>query len=215
MPVVSDTNRVAFLVDGFNVYHSIRDVERQVGDASAKWLDLRSLCMSYLYRLDGYAELEAIHYFTAYAGHRSPETVNRHKRYIRCLKDTGVTIELAQFKEKSIRCKKCGRQFTKQEEKETDVAIAARLLEILVEDRCDTAVIVSGDTDLASAYRTASRLVSDKTVTFAFPYNRANSELKQLSEASFKVGPQQYLNHQFDDPHVLADGTEIDKPSSW
>ena len=72
MPVVSDTNRVAFLVDGFNVYHAIRDVERRVGDASAKWLDLRSLCTSYLYRLEGYAELEAIHYFTAYAGHRRP-----------------------------------------------------------------------------------------------------------------------------------------------
>lgn len=210
-----DTNRVAFLVDGFNVYHSIRDVERQVGDASAKWLDLRSLCTSYLYRFEGYAELEAIHYFTAYAGHRSPETVNRHKRYIRCLEDTGVTIELAQFKEKSIRCKKCGRHFTKYEEKETDVAIAVRLLEVLVEDRCDTAVILSGDTDLASAYRTAGRLVPEKTVTFAFPYNRANSELKQLSDASFKVGTQQYLNHQFDDPYVLTDGAEIDKPSSW
>lgn len=209
------TNRVAFLVDGFNVYHSIRDVERRVGDASAKWLDLRSLCASYLYRLEGRAELEAVHYFTAYAGHRSPKTVHRHKRYIRCLEDTGVTIELAQFKEKSIRCKKCGRHFTKHEEKETDVAIAVRLLEILVEDRCDTAVILSGDTDLASAYRTATRLVPDKTVTFAFPYNRANSELKQLSAASFKIGPQQYLNHQFEDPYVLADGTEIDKPSSW
>jgi hypothetical protein len=57
--------------------------------------------------------------------------------------------------------------------------------------------------------------VPDKTVTFAFPYNRANSELKQLSAASFKIGPQQYLNHQFEDPYVLADGTEIDKPSSW
>lgn len=40
------TDRVACLVDGFNVYHSIRDVERRVGDASAKWLDLRSLCAS-------------------------------------------------------------------------------------------------------------------------------------------------------------------------
>jgi uncharacterized LabA/DUF88 family protein len=110
--------------------------------------------------------------------------------------------------------KKCGRHFTKHEEKETDVAIAARLLEILVEDRCDTAVILSGDTDLASAYRAATRLAPDKTVTFAFPYNRANSELEQLADFSFKIGTQQYLNHQFDDPHVLADGTEIDKPPS-
>lgn len=58
MPVVSDTNRVAFLVDRFNVYYSIRDVERQVGGASAKQPDLRSLCASYLFRLEGYAELE-------------------------------------------------------------------------------------------------------------------------------------------------------------
>jgi hypothetical protein len=45
-----------------------------------------------------------------------------------------------------------------------------RFPEILVEDRFDTAVILSGDTDLASAYRTAARLVKDKTVTFAFSY---------------------------------------------
>ena len=44
------TNRVAFLVDGFNVYHSIRDVERRVGDASAKWLDFRSLLQVTEYR---------------------------------------------------------------------------------------------------------------------------------------------------------------------
>jgi hypothetical protein len=40
-----------------------------------------------------------------------------------------VAVELAQFEEKSIRCKNCGRHFTKYEEKETDVAIAVRLLE--------------------------------------------------------------------------------------
>lgn len=41
-------NRVAFLVDGFNVYHSAKVAAADLGGASTLWLDLRSLLSSYI-----------------------------------------------------------------------------------------------------------------------------------------------------------------------
>ena len=40
--------RASFLVDGFNVYHSLDQLQRASG-ASVKWLDLRKLCKAYLH----------------------------------------------------------------------------------------------------------------------------------------------------------------------
>ena len=67
----------------------------------------------------------------------------------------------------------------RNEEKETDVAIAAKLFELLVGNQCDT--------DLAPACRTARRLFQDKNIGFAFPYRRKNKELAKLASFSFNI----------------------------
>lgn len=41
-------NRTVFIVDGFNLYHSVVDAARDAPGATTKWLDLRKLCSSYL-----------------------------------------------------------------------------------------------------------------------------------------------------------------------
>jgi hypothetical protein len=55
------------------------------------------------------------------------------------------------------------------EEKETDVAIACKLLELLCQGRCDTAVLMTGDTDIAPAIRTAKLLYPTADIAVAFP----------------------------------------------
>jgi len=61
--------RTVFLVDGFNLYHSLIEAQRDEGGASTKWLDLRGICKSFLPvagRVAGdRADLERIHYFSA------------------------------------------------------------------------------------------------------------------------------------------------------
>ncbi len=64
-------SRVAFLVDGFNVYHSIREAIKD-GSGSSKWLDYHSLCRSYLNVFGRKAHLERVVYFSAYATHLPP-----------------------------------------------------------------------------------------------------------------------------------------------
>ncbi len=162
--------------------------------------------------------MSELHYFSALATHLeagNPEVTQRHRDFISCLKDTGVRVELARFKKKTLRCDHCGERLVRREEKETDVAIACILIELLSEDRADTVVVMSGDTDLAPAARLASRLFPHKTVAFAFPFGRKNKELEQVVDLSFQISAKQYRNHQFSDPYVLKSGREIQKPRGW
>ncbi|MEQ9563657.1 MAG: NYN domain-containing protein [Woeseiaceae bacterium] len=62
-------NRVVFLVDGFNVYHSAKVAAADLGGASTLWLDLRSLLSSYISLFGRDAVLSDIYYFSALARH--------------------------------------------------------------------------------------------------------------------------------------------------
>jgi uncharacterized LabA/DUF88 family protein len=165
--------RVAFVVDGFNVYHSLREAARASPNRSMKWLDLQALCASYTATVFGpWAVLAGVYYFSALAKHLeadNPDVVKRHQSYIDALRVSGVEVTLSNFKGKDNyipfeRCtfriwpfrrfvrlplSGCTIHFRKHEEKETDVAIATKMFELLHTGVCDTVVIVSGDTDLS------------------------------------------------------------------
>jgi uncharacterized LabA/DUF88 family protein len=210
-------NKVIFLVDGFNVYHSILRLKRDTG-YSTKWLDLASLCKSYIHLFGKDARLEAIYYFSAiphYLSSSDPDKIQRHENYIRCLESTGVHIELGRFKEKDVFCHRCHSMILKHEEKETDVAIAIKLLEACFTNICDTAVIVSGDTDLSPAIKKCQDLFKDKKIVCAFPFARKNKELATLAPGSFSISKKQYIRHQLPNPVILTDGQKVYKPNSW
>ncbi len=213
--------RVRFFVDGFNVYHSLRDAsaDLDLNGRGTKWLDLTGFCRSRLQLLGKDATLERVLYYSALATHLqkySPDTVARHQRYIRCLEDQGVVVVLGRFKRaRDLRCRACGERTTRNEEKETDVAIAVHLLESFIEDVCDYAVIVSGDTDLVPAVKAARRQFPKKKIAFVFPYKRDSRELVELADAHFSTKARVYQSHQFPDPLILSDGTELAKPTSW
>lgn len=210
--------RVTFIIDGFNLYHSVRGAAKDLGGVSTKWLDIKSFCSSYIYLFGKNAVLHEIHYFSALAKHleaSNSDVTRRHEDFIRCLQATGVIAELNRFKKKSMLCPSCKHRFNRYEEKETDVAVAVKLLELFIVDSCDVVVLVTGDTDLAPAFRTASKLFIGKKVVFAFPYKRKNQELAKLAPGSFEIKKEQYVKHQFPDPYVLPDGSKVPKPSGW
>jgi len=213
----SPQNRVSFLVDGFNLYHSLVEAANDL-KASTKWLDLRSLCQSYLSVLGPGAVLESIYYFSALAKHidaRRPGTTLRHRNYVQCLQSTGVIAELGRFKYKSVHSPSCQIESPHYEEKETDVAISVRMLELFFRDKADTVVLVSGDTDLSPAVQTAQNLFPTKEICFAFPYKRKNSELAKMVAKHFRIRSNQFLKHQLPNPVVLPSGREIQKPREW
>lgn len=211
------TKKVIVLVDGFNLYHSIIDLERRE-KIKVKWLDINALCNSYLYLLGEDTVIEDIYFFTAFPHHRKskdPDIINRHKKYLRCLEDTGLKIIYGRFKPKRSFCPKCKKITKKHEEKETDVAICIKLFELLHNNKGDIFLLITGDTDISPAIKTCQSLFPLKTVLFAFPYNRKNNELAKLAPGSFTIRSKQYSSHLFSDPHTLSNGIEISKPATW
>ena len=210
----------SFLIDGFNVYHSVKTASHDLGLAGGgtRWLDIRSMCSSYLHLIDKTASLEDIYYFSALAKHlehKKPDVTARHKKYIRCLEDTGVVVELHRFKKSLTFCQKCNQTFNRREEKETDVAMATRIFELLILDKCDTIVLVTGDTDIVPAVKTAQSTFPQKEILFLMPYKRHNKELANLVSRHFDISSNNYTNHQFADPFITKNGKSLDKPSSW
>jgi uncharacterized LabA/DUF88 family protein len=210
-------NRTVFIIDGFNLYHSVREAARSSGGKGTKWLNVKELCNSYLHLIGDKAILTNIYYFSALAKHldqNNPQKTRRHRTFLDCLRSTGIRVELSRFKEKSIWCYHCKKVIIRHEEKETDVAIAARLFESFHTDESDTAVIMSGDTDIAPAVRTAQKLFPEKNVVFAFPFRRKNKELAQLVSFSFQINKKQYFKYQF--PQIIkVSGRTLKKPKGW
>jgi len=213
-------SRTAFVIDGFNVYHSLVDASKALGlpdESGTKWLNLHALCESYLPVFGSDATLAGIYYFSALAHHLQslhPGLTARHQLYVRVLKETGVSVELGRFKKKLIKCHSCKSTIKRHEEKETDVAVASKLLEILALDLADRVILVTGDTDLAPAVRTAKRLYPTKEICFAFPWNRKQAELEALVTTCISITREAYLRHQFQDPVVIG-RKQFRKPPTW
>jgi uncharacterized LabA/DUF88 family protein len=211
---------VSFLIDGFNLYHSLRAVER-LAKVPVKWLDVRKLCESYLHvvraAVGDCVELASVVYFSALATHlipKNPDVVKRHQTYVAALESTDVEVSLARFKEKTVTCPVCGSLIKRHEEKETDVALGLRLIELLAGNACDTAVLVTGDTDLVPAIRAAKRMYPDRLVGVAFPFMRHNAELRAVADYAFKIGQRDVQRAQLP-VQIQVDGAILSKPSTW
>jgi len=211
-------NRVTFLVDGFNLYFSVRHAEAALRTSHLRWLDVRELLGSFLYLFGRDAGLEEIHFFAAIPGflqdtHQAD--VHGFRVHLEALRETGIRLHIADFKRKSLTCPHCREGIDRYEEKETDVALGVKAMELLHLQACDTLVIVSGDTDFTPAMRTAKRLFPAVQVCVAFPHARFNAELQQIADFSFRIRAARYAEHPFPDPVRLSDGRVLQRPPSW
>ena len=154
--------RVVAYVDGFNLYHSIRDLDRN----HLKWLDLRTLLRNFAPTSDN--DLPHIFYFTAFAYWRK-NSMARHKEYVAALADTGVTPIIGRFKERDRECPSCGFKWTHHEEKESDVAIGISIMSGALKNQFDRALLLTRDSDLVPAVRQVKRLAPEKEIVVLSP----------------------------------------------
>jgi hypothetical protein len=207
-----------FLVDGFNLYHSLKDAQQESG-GQTKWMNLQDLCGGLLQAVSSAVHckvsLSRVEYFSAPPTFRSAGTQQRYQLYIQALQSTGVNVVLGRFKPKDIVCPLCRQSYVAHEEKETDVSIAIRLVELCMNSACDIIALMSGDTDLAPAIRMSQRLFPSVRIVCTFPYRRANKELSKLCPGSIAIKRRLCLQNQFNNPLVLPDGSNLHKPSNW
>jgi uncharacterized LabA/DUF88 family protein len=200
-------SRVSFYIDGFNIYHRIKDYQRKTSMAY-NWLDYKSLCQSMLKDNEILAD---IYFFTALSKDFGEESIIRHSKYITALELQGVKVIQGYFNKKQRKCRvvdceyKGNKYFPDREEKQTDVNIALQLLEDAVLDKYDKCFLVSGDNDFAPILKTVMKLYPNKQAGVVTPPYQANLiklpgmvHLKTACHHDLKTNKRLIINLRFD-----------------
>ena len=78
------------------------------------------------------------------------------------------------------------------------MALAVHLVALVSQELCDTAALVSGDSDLVPAIVAARRLRPSKAVVVALPFGRSSVALERVATSSFSIKPSAYARHQLE-----------------
>lgn len=199
--------RVISYVDGFNLYFGLR----ASGLHSYRWLDVEALTQ---YLLKNDQTLVRVKYFTALI---SPGPSKKHLRqgvYLDALRTRANTeIILGRYMRKDAQCRECGHKWQTWEEKMTDVNIAAHLTNDAYAGRMDTALVISGDSDLARAIELV-RATTGVRVVAVFPPMRASVDLREVVDASFSLNRGYIMKSLLEDP-VMSGTRRLRRPTEW
>jgi uncharacterized LabA/DUF88 family protein len=196
-------------VDGFNLYHGLHDKYRR----RYLWLDLEHLVR----RLRPRDHIVAVRYFTALV-RDDPPALARQRAYLDALDKHSSTVEiiLGRYQAKTVTCRKCGSAWTSYEEKETDVNIAVSLTADAAAAASDIALIISADSDLCPAIRTARSLNPRRGMIAAFPPRRSSFEIRSLIRATFTIAAVDLRNSLLPDTVTDAtSGRSYGRPAKW
>ncbi len=196
-------------VDGFNLYHGLRD---RYGRRYL-WLDLEHLVR----RMRPKDRIVAVRYFTALV-RDDPASLARQRAYLGALSahSGAVEIILGRYQQKTVSCRECGNAWTTYEEKETDVNIAVSLVADAAARASDVALIVSADSDLCPAIRTARSSNPSRRMVAAFPPRRSSFEIRTLIPGAFTIAASDLRNSLL--PEVVnheAEGRIYKRPGRW
>lgn len=201
--------RVKVYIDGFNLYHGMR----QKHGRRYHWLDLQALVAS---MLRPHQHLVGIDYFTARV-RKQPESEQRQATYLDALAAHCDLLRIVEgrFQEKKRRCQSCHTETVLHEEKETDVSIAAALIEDAVNDVFDAAMLISADSDLCPAVRAVGRLRPEKRIFAVFPPKRRSDDLRNaVRGAVLSIGSDK-LRKALLPELVPAGGVLLARPPYW
>jgi hypothetical protein len=204
-------------IDGFNLYYGC------LKGSAYKWLDLEALCA----RLLPSNDIRQIHYCTARIKAR-PDNLQAPARQSAYLAALGslptVRIHFGHFLESRPRMRLANPpaggpstvQVIKNEEKGSDVNLATWLLVDAYEKACETAVLITNDSDLAQPMAIVSRRLGVK-VGLINPHPRAASAtLLNIGKPAFvkSIRRGALAASQFA-PHVVTGGRTLHRPPGW
>ena len=203
--------RVTLYVDGFNLYHGLREK----GWNRYYWLNPFKLGENLLRPSQILSEVK---YFTARISEvpHDPEKHRRQGVWLEAIEDSPKTqVFYGHFLFKRKSCFKCGSTWMAPEEKMTDVNIAVEMLRDAYENRFDLALVVSADSDLAPPIEAIRSRFPEKRVIVVFPPKRQSIKLESVANASFRIGRKVLQDSQFPDEYRKADGYVLKRPERW
>ncbi len=201
--------RVAAYIDGFNLYFGLKAKYGR----KYLWLNLQALSASLL-RPD--QALEKVTYFTARVrGDSAGE--QRQFHYLEALARHCPLVKViaGRFQEKICWCRNCKSSWTSYEEKETDVNLAVALVEDAVQDRYDTALVISADSDLCPGFRSVKRLAPEKQIIAAFPPKRRSGDLQRTADGCFTISDNKIRQAQLPSTVTTAREMIVHRPEHW
>ena len=208
-------------IDGFNLYSGIMNK----GLSHCRWLDLFSLSQKLI---PSEYEFRLVRFFTSRIK-GDPEKHNRQAKYIAALNaylGKRIDIQFGRFqlfpshckhcKSKPVYCSSCGKEYSKPNEKKTDVNITTMMLMDCFEKHTNCIVLVSGDSDYETALVELHRIFPKIERVIAFPPKRRNPRLFNHCEDKFDILKDALLGSLLPDPvKNLKTGTLYNMPDSW
>ncbi len=202
-------HRVRAYIDGFNLYYGMHTAYGR----QYLWLDVQALAHGVL---KPGQQLDRVTYFTARLRQQG-DTFIRQTRYLEALSAYCTCLDIVEgrFQKKRKRCWACGAKWISYEEKETDVSIAISLVEDAARGAYDTALVVSGDSDLCPAVRAAKRLAPNSRIVAVFPPRRVSDPLSAAADGVYWLGRDKLALAQLPHKVTTAGGIVIERPAYW
>ncbi len=202
-------------IDGFNLYYGALKGSRY------KWLDIETLCKHLLPK----DNVHRIRYFTAKVTARpsDPQLPVRQETYLRALTMLPtVSIHLGVFYVSTVRAPLAHpsargprtAEIIKTEEKGSDVALATYLMLDACRGDCDTAVLITNDSDLREPLRLVRKELG--LVTGVVNPHPASRRSRALEAIFFKqLRPSALAASQLPPQIIDRSGRKITKPADW
>lgn len=201
-------SRVIAYIDGFNLYFGLR----AEGWKRYYWLNVQ-LLMQKLLKDD--QVLVKTKYFTSRITYPKSKE-KRQSTYIEALETLqDLKIYYGQYRLKSYDCYKCKKENKAITEKMTDVKISVEMLVDAYQDKYDTALLVTGDSDLVPVINAIKKLFPLKRIVVVFPPKRYTAELAQKFHAHIVLRRTTIAQSLFPDEVKKPDGFVLKKPESW
>ncbi|MDZ7697641.1 MAG: NYN domain-containing protein [Deltaproteobacteria bacterium] len=205
-----NSHRIIFYIDGFNLYFGLKSM----GWRHFYWLDLQQMCA----RLTlPYQRLVKIRYFTARINKAAEDKRKRQLTYLEAIETLPLlNIHYGTYLASAQTCFKCGHTFMKHSEKKSDVNIAVNLITDAMTDLYDSAVLISGDSDLTPAVDAIKTHFPGKRVLLYFPPKRSSHSLRKACHVYCGVLNRTTISKsQLPDVVTSKSGYPLKRPDHW
>jgi uncharacterized LabA/DUF88 family protein len=147
---------------------------------------------------------------------KDPDKPRRQNTYLEALQTlSDLDVFFGHYLPKSVRCFSCGATWTSHEEKMTDVNIALAVILDAFDDKFDTAILITGDSDLHAPVTEIRRRFPKKRLVMGFPPSRESVVLRNAAFAAFTIGRKKLADSQFPNEVVKEGGFTLRRPPSW
>lgn len=215
--------KIAFFVDGFNLYHAI---DKNFKANKYKWLNLRLLAENIKKPEE---KIKNILYFSAYCSWNK-EKKDKHKLYVRALSSVGVRLIKGSFcnveksftktKNEVVSSDKIFDElpnnlvFKTYEEKKTDVNIAVSLIEEAISENYDVFYILSADSDFAPALKYIKKHHRKIKLVSVLPPKSSGYKIKQVCDNQIYLTEDLLKKSLFNNEIKIGESI-LEKPLNW